>query len=87
MKKFAKKNVTSFYFEKGKSYEIYIHLQKVNNTFREFYSIPPFSFYAEDFDENYSNDDIEYKYDKSSHSQFFSKNIIIFIALFLILFL
>lgn len=86
--KVCKKNVTSFFFEKGKSYEIYIHLQKVNGTFRENYAVPPFSFYAEDFDENYSNDDIEYKYDESSQndSRLFSKNVIIFITLILILF-
>lgn len=79
-------NVTKFYFEKGKSYKIYVHLKKVKYISSECYAVPPFSFYAEDFNEIYSNDDIEYKYDKYDESSNNSVRLFIILALFLILF-
>ena len=58
--KICKENVSSYYFEKGKSYQIYVKVQKVSL----FYAIPPFKFYAEDSEEKYSNDDIKYTYNE-----------------------
>ena len=61
----CKENVTSYYFEKGKSYQIYVKLLRVlqDSSSRYDYAVPPFRFYAEDSVEEYSNDDIKYTYD------------------------
>ena len=58
----CKENVTSYYFEKGKSYQIYVKTQKVLEYQETRYAVPPFRFYANDSDEEYSNDDIKYTY-------------------------
>ena len=51
------------------------------------YAIPPFTFYAQDYNENYSNDDIDYIYKSNSYYQkIFMGNIFIFIILFSFLF-
>ena len=62
----CKENVTNYYFEKGKSYQIYVKLLKVfaeGSSTRYDFVVPPFKFYAEDSVEEYSNDDIKYTYD------------------------
>ena len=65
----CKENVTKYYFEKGKSYQIYVKIQKVSEFTNTVYAVPPFKFYAEDADEEYSNDDIKYTYnDTKPHS-------------------
>ena len=58
----CKENVTNYYFEKGKSYQIYVKLLRVlqDSSSRYDYAVPPFRFYAEDSVEEYSNDDINY---------------------------
>ena len=62
----CKENVTKYYFEKGKSYQIYVKLLEVYSKGElDSYLIPPFSFYAEDSDEEYSNDDITYTYNET----------------------
>ena len=61
----CKENVTSYYFEKGKSYEIYVKIQKVSQKWYTRYMVPPFRFYAEDSEEAYSNDDIKYSYNET----------------------
>ena len=65
----CKENVTKYYFEKGKSYQIYVKIQKVSEFTNTVYAVPPFKFYAENADEEYSNDDIKYTYnDTKPHS-------------------
>ena len=62
----CKENVTNYYFEKGKSYQIYVKLLKVleqDSSTNYDYVVPPFKFYAEDSDKEYFNDDITYIYD------------------------
>ena len=63
----CKENVTSYYFEQGKSYQIYVKLLKVlqGSSTRYDYVVPPFRFYANDSDEEYSNDDIKYTYNET----------------------
>ena len=59
----CKENIKSYYFEKGKSYQIYIKVQKVLAYGEEYrYAVPPFRFYA---NEEYSNDDIKYTYNET----------------------
>ena len=63
----CQEDVTSYYFEKGKSYQIYVKLLKVlqGSSTRYDYVVPPFRFYANDSDEEYSNDDIKYTYNET----------------------
>lgn len=88
----CKNNITSYYFEEGKNYQIYVKMQKVTQDNYHFepettYAIPPFTFYAQDYNENYSNDDIDYIYKSNSYYQkIFMGNIFIFILLFSFLF-
>ena len=82
----CKENVTSYYFEKGKSYQIYVKLLRVlqDSSSRYDYAVPPFRFYAEDSVEEYSNDDIKYTYDgikPSPSSSTYRQITIIFILL------
>ena len=67
--KVCKENITSYYFEQGKSYQIYVKLLKksTGSSDRYDYLVPPFNFYAEDYDEEYSNDDIKYTYNEASN--------------------
>ena len=91
-KNICKNNITSYYFEEGKDYQIYVKMQKVTQDNYPFdpettYAIPPFTFYAQDYNENYSNDDIDYIYKSNSYYQkIFMGNIFIFIILFSFLF-
>ena len=83
----CKENVTNYYFEKGKSYQIYVKLLKVleeGSSTRYDFVVPPFKFYAEDSVEEYSNDDIKYTYDgvkPSPSSSTYRQISIIFILL------
>ena len=87
----CKENVTSYYFEQGKSYQIYVKLLKKSVGFstRYNYIVPPFSFYAEDYDKEYSNDDIKYTYDETrphSFSNYRQTSIIFLVILISFLF-
>ena len=81
----CKENVTTYDFKQGQSYEIYVKLQEID-TYEGEYGLPPFTFYAQDYNDIYSNDDIEAIYDKTNNNQ---KKIIInkFIYLLLVLLL
>ena len=87
----CKENVTSYYFEQGKSYQIYVKLLKElgDSPASYYYFVPPFSFYAEDYDEEYSNDDIKYTYNETkphSSSNYRQMSIIFLVILILFLF-
>ena len=60
-------------------------LQLIDTYYKDEYALAPFTFYAQDYNQIYSNDDIECIYDKSNNQ----KNIFInkFIYLLLILLL
>ena len=75
----CKENVTNYYFEKGKSYQIYVKLLKVfaeGSSTRYDFVVPPFKFYAEDsvefrwfvknipFGETCTPDSIRYRLDE-----------------------
>ena len=86
----CKENVTSYYFEKGKSYQIYVKTQKVLEYQETRYAVPPFRFYANDSDEEYSNDDIKYTYNETkpySSSNYRQTSIIFLVILISFLFL
>jgi hypothetical protein len=90
-KNVCKENITSYYFEKGKSYQIYVKLLKVleHGTSTTYdYVVPPFSFYAEDSDKEYSNDDIKYTYEEiqPSSSNYRQMSILILVLLTSLLF-
>ena len=88
----CEENVTSYYFEEGNSYQIYIKLLKAlhdGSSTRYNYVIPPFRFYSNDSDEEYSNDDIKYTYNETtphSSSNYRRISIIFLILLISLLF-
>lgn len=88
----CQEDVTSYYFEKGKSYQIYVQIQKEIRGMSQdiIYSLPPFRFYAEDSSEEYSNDDIKYTYDTkpgpSSSSNYGQTSILFLLSLISLLF-
>lgn len=78
----------NYYFVEGKSYEIYVKTQKVKYGVSMYYIIAPFSFYPEDYDGTYYNDDLEYSYDKeSSTSSKILLNYLLIYSLLILLFI
>ena len=61
----CKNNVTKYYFEKGESYQINVKIQKVELYGQPIYAIPGFTFYPEDYDGTYHDDDIEYDHENN----------------------
>ena len=87
----CKENVTNYYFEKGKSYQIYVKVLTIKESYSSWYNyaVPPFRFYANDSEEEYSNDDIKYTYEgiqPPSSSNYRQMSILILVLLTSLLF-
>ena len=64
----CEENISNYYFEEGNSYEIYVKAQKIKFGEEIDYMIAPFTFYPEDYNGTYYDDDLEYSYDKDDTS-------------------
>ena len=81
-------NVDNYYFEEGKSYEIYVKAQKIIGENKNYYAIAPFTFYPDDYDGIYYDDDLEYSYDEdTSNCSNILLNYLLIYSLFILLFI